>query len=50
MGVEETIMKQIEQLAAHEKSHRRQVVDLLFPQGLQQACDIADKDFEKNDA
>lgn len=50
MGVEDAVLQQIDQAAVNEKSHRRQAVNLVFPQGLQQACTVADADFQKNQA
>ncbi|UJR38640.1 hypothetical protein I4U23_031305 [Adineta vaga] len=48
MGLEDTLLQQIEDMAAREKSHRLQVLNLVFPQGLQHACDTAIVDYKNN--
>ena len=50
MGMDDTLLQQLEHAAIKERIHRRQVVDLVFPQGLKNACDLAQIDLKKNQA
>ncbi|CAF0822806.1 unnamed protein product [Adineta steineri] len=47
MGIDEAIMKQIEQAFVNEKKHRDQVVTLMFPQGLKKTIQIVEVDFKE---
>eukprot|EP01126_Amoeba_proteus_P023473 TRINITY_DN2358_c0_g2_i12.p1 TRINITY_DN2358_c0_g2~~TRINITY_DN2358_c0_g2_i12.p1 ORF type:complete len:178 (-),score=20.89 TRINITY_DN2358_c0_g2_i12:260-793(-) len=44
MGLDDVVLKQIEDLAVHERVHRQRVVDLTFPEGMEKACIAAESD------
>ncbi|CAF3594986.1 unnamed protein product [Rotaria socialis] len=48
MGIEDTVVQQLEKAAENERSHRNQVVALAFPEGMKKACDVAEADYKSN--
>lgn len=48
MGIDDTLLQQIEQASADEKKRRTEIVALLFPEGLKKACDDASADFKQD--
>ncbi|CAF3883840.1 unnamed protein product [Rotaria sp. Silwood1] len=45
-GIDDALMRQLEQAALNEISHRHQVLALMYPEGLQKSIDVSEPDFK----
>ncbi|CAF3561319.1 unnamed protein product [Rotaria sp. Silwood1] len=46
MGMDEALLQEIEQAAVNEISHRRQIVALMYPEGLHKSLNESETDFK----